>query len=51
MDGYQFLRQYRRERQTPVIIITAREEETDAVLGWIWAQTTTWLNPSGCASW
>ncbi len=33
MDGYQFLRLYREERQTPVIIITAREEETDAVLG------------------
>jgi DNA-binding response OmpR family regulator len=33
MDGYQFLRNYRQERQTPVIIITAREEETDAVLG------------------
>lgn len=33
MDGYQFLQQHRRERQTPVIIITAREEETDAVLG------------------
>jgi DNA-binding response OmpR family regulator len=33
MDGYQFLRLFRQERQTPVIIITAREEETDAVLG------------------
>jgi two-component system, OmpR family, alkaline phosphatase synthesis response regulator PhoP len=33
MDGYQFLRTFREERQTPVIIITAREEETDAVLG------------------
>ena len=33
MDGYQFLQQHRKERQTPVIIITAREEETDAVLG------------------
>lgn len=33
MDGYQFLRLYRQERQTPVIIITPREEETDAVLG------------------
>ncbi|HVN54622.1 MAG TPA: response regulator transcription factor [Anaerolineaceae bacterium] len=33
MDGYQFLRQYRKERQTPVIVITAKEEETDAVLG------------------
>jgi DNA-binding response OmpR family regulator len=33
MDGYQFLRQFRQERQTPIIMITAREEETDAVLG------------------
>lgn len=33
MDGYQFLTLHRREAQTPVIIITAREEETDAVLG------------------
>jgi DNA-binding response OmpR family regulator len=33
MDGYDFLRQYRQERQTPVIIITAREEESDAVVG------------------
>jgi DNA-binding response OmpR family regulator len=32
MDGYQFLRQFRQERQTPVIMITAREDETDAVL-------------------
>jgi len=29
----QFLRQFRLERRTPIIIITAREEETDAVLG------------------
>lgn len=33
MDGYQFLSAFRRESQTPVIVITAREEETDAVLG------------------
>jgi DNA-binding response OmpR family regulator len=33
MDGFEFLRQYRKEKQTPVIVITAREEETDAVLG------------------
>ena len=32
MDGYQFLRQFRR-RGRPGDIITAREEETDAVLG------------------
>jgi DNA-binding response OmpR family regulator len=33
MDGFEFLRRYRREKQTPVIVITAKEEETDAVLG------------------
>lgn len=33
MDGYEFLQQYRRERSVPVIVITAREEESDAVLG------------------
>lgn len=33
MDGFDFLRHYRKERQTPVIVITAKEEETDAVLG------------------
>ena len=33
MDGYEFLRQYRREGRTPVIVITAREDESDAVLG------------------
>jgi DNA-binding response OmpR family regulator len=33
MDGYELLRQYRRERSVPVIVITARDEESDAVLG------------------
>lgn len=33
MDGFQFLMQFRKERRTPVIVVTAREEETDAVLG------------------
>ncbi|NLW72993.1 MAG: response regulator transcription factor [Chloroflexi bacterium] len=33
MDGFQFLPALRRESQVPVIIITARDEETDAVLG------------------
>jgi DNA-binding response OmpR family regulator len=33
MDGYEFLQTYRRERSVPVIIITARVEESDAVLG------------------
>ena len=33
MDGYQFLRQFRKESTIPVIVITARDDETDAVLG------------------
>lgn len=33
MDGYHFLPAFRRESQVPVIIITAKDEETDAVLG------------------
>jgi DNA-binding response OmpR family regulator len=33
MDGFQFLQQYRRERSVPVIILTARVEESDAVMG------------------
>lgn len=33
MDGYQFMSTYRRESATPIIVLTAKEEETDAVLG------------------
>ena len=33
LDGYQFLMRYRREHNTPVIIMTAKEEESDAVIG------------------
>lgn len=33
MDGHAFLREHRRERNTPVIIITARQEESDVVIG------------------
>ena len=33
MGGYDFLRAYRKESQTPVILLTARLEETDKVLG------------------
>lgn len=33
MDGYEFLSHYRREYATPVIIITAKEDEADAVRG------------------
>jgi DNA-binding response OmpR family regulator len=33
MNGYEFLRRHRQERNTPVILLTARVEETDKVLG------------------
>lgn len=33
MDGYEFLRLHRKESDTPVIMLTARVEETDRVLG------------------
>ncbi len=33
MDGYEFLRHFRKERNTPVIMLTAKMEETDKVVG------------------
>ena len=33
MDGYEFMRTYRRERETPIILLTAKLEETDKVVG------------------
>jgi DNA-binding response OmpR family regulator len=33
MDGYEFISTYRREADTPIILLTAKLEETDKVLG------------------
>jgi DNA-binding response OmpR family regulator len=33
MDGFEFMRHFRKERSTPVIMLTARMEETDKVIG------------------
>ena len=33
MDGYEFIRIYRRERNTPIILLTAKLEESDKVVG------------------
>ena len=33
LDGYEFLRLHRRERNTPVILLTAKVEEEDKVVG------------------
>ena len=33
MDGFEFMRQHRKERETPIILLTAKVEEGDKVLG------------------
>ncbi len=33
MDGYEFMRKYRAERDTPIILLTARVEEDEKVIG------------------
>ena len=33
MDGYEFMRTYRKEAATPIVLLTARLEESDKVLG------------------
>ena len=33
MSGYDFIKVYRKERETPIILLTAKLEETDKVLG------------------
>ena len=33
MDGYEFIQTYRRERDVPIILLTAKLDETDKVLG------------------
>ncbi|MBI9045900.1 MAG: response regulator transcription factor [Anaerolineaceae bacterium] len=33
MDGYEFIRNFRKEKDTPIILLTAKQEETDKVLG------------------
>lgn len=33
LDGFEFMRAYRRERETPIILLTARLEESDKVVG------------------
>lgn len=33
MDGLEFIRQHRKERDTPIIMLTARVDETDRILG------------------
>ena len=33
MDGYEFMRQHRKERETPIILLTAKLEEDDKVIG------------------
>src|SRR5258706_11399872 len=33
MDGLEFIRQHRKERETPIILLTAKVEDTDKLAG------------------
>ncbi len=33
MDGFEFIRAYRKEKETPIILLTARMDESDKVIG------------------
>ncbi len=46
MDGYEFLRQHRKQANTPIIFLTARVEDEDKVLGLRWAPMTMLSSPS-----
>ena len=41
MSGYDFIKAYRKERETPIILLTAKLDETDKVLGLELARTIT----------
>ena len=49
-DGLSLCRKLRAESDTPVIMLTARGEETDASSAWRWARTTTSRNRSARGS-
>ena len=48
MDGYDFMRTYGREAETPVILLTAKIEESDKVLGLELGADDYVTKPFGC---
>ena len=45
MDGLEVCRRIRKLGNTPVMMLTAKGETFDKVLGWSWARTITWSSP------
>ena len=50
MDGFEVCRRVRAEKDTPIIMLTAREEETDKVMGLGLGRTIISPSRSPCAS-
>lgn len=46
MDGYEFMRLHRKERETPIILLTAKVDEDDKVVGLELGRMITLPNPS-----
>ncbi len=53
IDGYQVCQRLRDDarRDTPIIMLTARDALPDRIKGLELAPTTTWSSPSPCPSW
>lgn len=41
MDGYEFMREYRKESNTPIILLTAKVDDDEKVIDWKWEPTIT----------
>jgi Response regulators consisting of a CheY-like receiver domain and a winged-helix DNA-binding domain len=51
LDGYGVLRALRARKQTPVIMLTARERVEDRIHGCAKAPTITWASRSRSSNW
>ena len=51
MDGEEFIRIVRRNSMIPIIVLSARTEESDKVPRWIWVPMTISPSPSVLRSW
>ena len=46
VDGFEILASVREHKDTPILMLTARDAVEDACAGWKAAPTTTWSSPS-----
>ena len=49
-DGFTLCQTVRRQSQLPIIMLTASSDDTDRIVAWSWAQTTTLPSPTTRAS-